>query len=452
MNIPTVRSRQAGVQTHTPSSRSAGRAWLVTILLFVFMLINFADKAVLGLAAKPIMTDLGLSPSEYGLISSGFYFLFSLSAIIVGFVSNRVPTKWILLVLALVWALSMLPILWTAGFGVLLASRVVLGAAEGPANPMAMHAAHKWFPNEKRALPSALLNVGAGVGVTLAAPLLTMVIINYGWRWAFFSLFAIGMVWVLLWLLLGKEGNVALAAATQTSETAGEEADDSPELEEPTVPYRRILLSGTWLGGFLAGFAAYWALSLLVSWVPAYLQTALGYSATTTGTLVILPWAASATFMLAQGVVTDWLMHRGVSSRMARGVLGGIAVLIAGAAMLLFPQSSGALQIALLTVAFSIGGVMFAIGVTVNAEICPARQRGAVLAITVGLVTTAGLLGPYLTGLIVESTGTPAAGYALAFTIIGVLLLVGGLLAVIFVRPERTARRLGVLPAEPRHV
>jgi MFS family permease len=442
MNLPSVRASTLKPPAHAPATPSTGRAWLVTILLLAFMLINFADKAVLGLAAKPIMEDLGLSPAQYGLLSSGFYFLFSISAIVVGFVSNRVPTKWVLLVLAVIWALTQAPMIGTVGFGVLLASRVVLGAAEGPANPVAMHAAHKWFPNEKRALPSALLNAGAGIGVTLAAPLLTAVIISYGWHWAFFSLFAVGMVWVVLWAVLGKEGNVASTASIHAPEA------QHVEVDEPKVPYRRILLSGTWLGGFLAGFAAYWALALLVAWVPPYLETALHYSAITTGSLVILPWATSAVFMFAQGIVTDWLMRRGVSSRMARGVLGGVAVLIAGVAMVLFPLTSGGLQIALLTIAFSLGGIVFAIGLTVDAEICPTRQRGAVLSISVGLVTTAGLLAPYITGRIIEAAGSPAAGYTLAFTIAGVLLLVGGLIAAIFVRPERTARRLGLRPAE----
>ncbi|MFJ9176600.1 MFS transporter [Streptomyces sp. NPDC102360] len=409
----------------------------MTFLLLVFMLINFLDKAVLGLAAKPIMHELGLSPSEYGLLSSGFYFLFSLSAILVGFASDRVPTKWLLMAMALVWALTMLPVLAPVGFGVLLASRVVLGAAEGPANPVAMHAVHKWFPNEKRSLPTALLNVGPGIGVALASPLLAAVIAAFGWRWAFVSLFAVGVVWALLWAVLGKEGSVSDAESQHAGGTPDIEADES------RVPYRRILLSGTWLGGFVGSFAAYWALALLIAWVPPYLETVLGYSPATTGTLVVLPWIATAVFNLAQGVLTQWLMRRGVSSRMARGVLGAVAILVAGIAMLLFPHApAGGLQLALLTIAFSLGGVLFAIGVTVTSEITPSRQRGSVLSITVGIVTTAGLLAPYVTGLIIEAAPDPAAGYGLAFTAAGVLMLVGGLLAVIFVRPERDVRRL----------
>lgn len=413
--------------------RGNRRAWLVTFLLLVFMLINFLDKAVLGLAAKPIMHDLGLSPSEYGLLSSGFYFLFSISAVLVGFASDRVPTKWLLMAMAVVWALTMLPVLAPVGFGVLLASRIVLGAAEGPANPVAMHAVHKWFPNERRSLPTALLNVGPGIGVALASPLLVAVIAAFGWRWAFVSLFAVGVVWAVVWAVLGKEGNVAAA------ETPAADAVD-----EPRVPYRRILLSGTWLGGFVAAFAAYWALALLIAWVPPYLETVLHYSPHTTGTLVVLPWIASAVFNLAQGVLTQWLMRRGVSSRMARGVLGGVAILVSGIAMLLFPNvPGGPLQLALLTLAFSLGGILFAIGVTVTSEITPARQRGSVLSLTVGIVTTAGLLAPYVTGLIIEAAPGPAAGYGLAFGATGALMLVGGLLAIVFVRPERDALRLG---------
>ncbi|MEU6264970.1 MFS transporter [Saccharopolyspora shandongensis] len=408
----------------------------MTALLLVFMLINFADKAVLGLAAKPIIHEFGLSPSEYGLLQSGFYALYGVSAIAVGFLSNRVSTKWILAVMALVWAFTMLPVILPVGFAVLLVSRIVLGAAEGPANPMAMHAAHKWFPNEKRSLPSALLNVGGGIGAAVAAPVLTAVIITFGWRWAFFALFAIGIVWVLLWLMLGEEGTVAGAARDRQTSDGG--------IDEPRVPYRRILLSGTGLGAFVNAFVSYWGLALLISWVPPYFQIVLGYSASETGTLLVLPWVANALFVLGQGMVSEWLMRRGVSSRLARGVLGGVAVMIAGIAMVLFPLTAGGLQLVLMTVAFSLGAIAFAIGSTVNSEISPTRQRGAVLSIYTAAATTAGLIAPYVTGRLIEAAATPATGYTIGFTVAGALLLLGGLLAALIVRPERDARRLGV--------
>ncbi|ALG83229.1 hypothetical protein [Gordonia phthalatica] len=70
-------------------------------MLLLFMLINFGDKAILGLAAKPLIADLGLTAEQYGLLSSGFFALFSISAIVVGFVANRVRSKVLLCVIAL---------------------------------------------------------------------------------------------------------------------------------------------------------------------------------------------------------------------------------------------------------------------------------------------------------------------------------------------------------------
>jgi ACS family D-galactonate transporter-like MFS transporter len=56
-------------------------AWSMTALLFLFMVVNFADKVVVGLAAVPIMQELGLTPQQFGLLGSAFFLLFSLSAV-----------------------------------------------------------------------------------------------------------------------------------------------------------------------------------------------------------------------------------------------------------------------------------------------------------------------------------------------------------------------------------
>ncbi len=91
-------------------------AWKITFLLFLFMLVNFADKIVVGLAGVPIMTELKLEPDQFGLLGSSFFFLFSIAAIVVGFIVNTVATRWVLLVLAVIWALAQFPMLGTIGF------------------------------------------------------------------------------------------------------------------------------------------------------------------------------------------------------------------------------------------------------------------------------------------------------------------------------------------------
>jgi ACS family D-galactonate transporter-like MFS transporter len=176
--------RSSGI-TKTHQTGTAKGAWLVVALLFLFMLINFADKAVIGIAAVPIMQELQLSPRQFGLLGSSFYLLFAVSAIVTGFIVNRVQTRWALLTMGLVWALTQFPMLGAVGFVTLVACRVALGAGEGPAYPVALHSAYKWFPNELRTLPTAIIAQGAGIGIMVALPLLNWVIVHYSWHWAF---------------------------------------------------------------------------------------------------------------------------------------------------------------------------------------------------------------------------------------------------------------------------
>src|SRR6202011_3914929 len=102
-------------------------AWKITFLLFLFMLVNFADKIVVGLAGAPIMDELKLEPESFGHLGSSFFILFSISAIIVGFIVNRVATRWVLLVMAVVWSLAQVPMVGTVSFTMLLLCRVLLG-------------------------------------------------------------------------------------------------------------------------------------------------------------------------------------------------------------------------------------------------------------------------------------------------------------------------------------
>src|SRR4051794_33362407 len=96
--------------------------------------------------AVPIMEELKLSYEQFGLLGSSFFFLFAVSAVAVGFIANRVPSKWTLLAMAVVWSVVQFPMVGIVNLEILMACRIVLGAGEGPAAPIATHAIYKWFP------------------------------------------------------------------------------------------------------------------------------------------------------------------------------------------------------------------------------------------------------------------------------------------------------------------
>src|SRR5215470_4111487 len=199
----------------TPTPKGA---WTITFLLFLFMLVNFADKIVVGLAAVPIMTELKMEPKQFGLLGSSFFFLFSIAAIVVGFIVNRVAARWVLLVLAVIWALAQFPMVGTVGLTTLLICRIILGAGEGPAFSVAAHAIYKWFPDEKRTLPTAILSQGSAFGVIVAVPALNWLIVNYSWHYAFGALGIVGLLWAAAWLMLGKEGPLVEARTSSVPE------------------------------------------------------------------------------------------------------------------------------------------------------------------------------------------------------------------------------------------
>ncbi len=203
----------------TPKGTPKG-AWKITFLLFLFMLVNFADKIVVGLAGAPIMDELKLSPEQFGLLGSSFFFLFSISAIVVGFIVNRIDTRWVLLAMAVIWSVAQFPMVGTVSFTTLLICRVILGAGEGPAFSVAAHAIYKWFPDEKRTLPTAILSQGSAFGVILAVPALNWIIVNHSWHYAFGALGVVGLMWAAAWLVMGKEGPLVQSARDSRGRSA----------------------------------------------------------------------------------------------------------------------------------------------------------------------------------------------------------------------------------------
>jgi MFS family permease len=214
------------------------------------------------------MQELKLGPRQFGLLGSSFFLLFAVSSVATGFLVNRVQARWVLLAMGFIWALTQFPMIGSVGFATLVACRIALGAGEGPATPVALHSAYKWFPNELRTLPTAVIVQGGAIGVMVALPLLNSVILHWTWHWAFGSLGLVGLIWCALWLIFGREGSL-------DSESV-KAKDAAPS--RLRVGYAQLLLSPTILACWAAAFGANWALSLALSWQGAYL-TAVASSA-----------------------------------------------------------------------------------------------------------------------------------------------------------------------------
>ena len=416
----------------TPKETPKG-AWRITFLLFLFMVVNFADKIVVGLAGVPIMTDLKLEPEAFGLLGSSFFLLFSIAAIVVGFIVNRVDTRWVLLILALIWALAQFPMVGTVSFTTLLICRVILGAGEGPAAAVATHAIFKWFPNEKRTMPVAILSQGSAFGVILAVPALNWVIVNYSWHYAFGVLGVVGLMWVVL----GEEGPLVQSAAMAAS--------------EQRIPYFQLLTSRTFVGCVAATFGAYWALSLGLTWFTPFIVKGLGFPQQQAGFISILPWVFGATVVMLTGWISQVMLARGFSTRGARGVLGSVPLIVGGIILAMMPYvAPGGLMIALLVIGSGLCGSIYVVCAPMIGEFTPVSQRGAVIAIYGALYTLAGILAPWVMGSVIQRSANMLDGYMTGFTINAVIMVASGLLGLALLWPNTERARLTAAAPQPK--
>ncbi|MFI7316798.1 MFS transporter [Streptomyces venezuelae] len=199
-------------------------------------------------------------------------------------------------------------LLGAAGFGTLVATRVLLGAVEGPAATVAVHHLHGRFEQRERTRPTAVLMVGAAGGVALSAPLLTLVIDGWGWRWTFGAVGIAGLVWAACWCARGGDGPFGPAP--------GPASERGTEGGGQAVPYRGLLLSGTWLTAAFGAFAAYWLLSAGLTWAPDYLHEVSGLTTKQAAAVVTATAIGNAVVLLAHGLLARRSSRRGTAPRL----------------------------------------------------------------------------------------------------------------------------------------
>lgn len=417
-----------------PLGESRLTAWSLTSLLVSLYVINYADKAVLGIIAKPLREELGLSASQIGLVGSLFFLTFTIGGFFAGLLNKWMTLRWSLVILGLCWAAAMLPMIVVASLAVLLISRLFLGLAEGPSSALLHTAAYAWHPPARRALPGALLAGSASISKIAIAPLLTLITVSFGWRWALFALAAAGLVWAVVWLSTWRPGPYIASGKAKATDTVD---------AEPATPWVKIFLAPTFITGALLVMSVYALVSVVLTWLPSYFEDGLGYSQLQSGSMFAFPSIVGLALMLLSSVTSDRMITRGASPRVLRVVVPSVGVLFSGVLLFLLPSiSTPIVCVLILSVGYGFAAMVFPLLNAAVAEICPPRQTAGTLGVFLAIMAIGGLVAPYATGVIVDAAATPAEGYATAFQVLGLVASVCAVLALIFANPVRDRARL----------
>jgi ACS family hexuronate transporter-like MFS transporter len=231
--------------------RSPSWKWIVCGLLLLATMLNYMDRLTLNLSAARIMGEFGLDERQYGQLESAFAFAFAVGAIIFGWLADRWNVTLLYPLALLAWSGAGFATGLAGGFVGLLLCRSLLGLAEAGNWPCALRTTQHILPPSQRGLGNGILQSGAAIGAVLT-PLIIWGLVLEGspmkrpewvanlvgrlagagqpgghfagtlpsalapiyhpgaWRYPFLVIGAIGVTWVLLWLLLVRRSDLAM--------------------------------------------------------------------------------------------------------------------------------------------------------------------------------------------------------------------------------------------------
>ena len=395
----------------------AGR-FIIVSMMFLFMVINLADRAVFGISIPLIQEEFRLSPQQSGLIGGLFFLLFPFTAIAVGYLADRYGSRWILLLLALGWLLAQLIGANAQSEVGLMASRIMLGAFEGPAYAMALLEAYRAVGQGRRSVTTAVIALGSAIGLMVALPPLGWFISHSGWRAGYYLLATLCLAWSVVWVL---------CMPTHTPKGTGSK---TRQIRSATL--LGYLLNPIVLGLMVAGLGANGVIALTSVWIAPFAHKVSGLDLTQASVVAGLPWGLGALIALIAGHLSDRLTGKTTLIARQKGILAAAVVVIGGGLLACIPLAADTMtQLFILVVAVSLPGTCIVLGSSLIGDIVLEEYRGRVLGIVSAIVTIASLLSPVLVGRAVGAGD--AIGFVEGFGWAGLFCMGCGAVGAVFV-------------------
>ncbi|MGV9803704.1 MFS transporter [Mycobacterium sp. NPDC003449] len=405
----------------------ASRArWLIAVLLFVTVVINYMDRANLSIAMPAIADEMDLSKAQQGLLLSAFGWTYAALQIPGGWLVDRIRPRVLYPLCLALWSLATVFMGVIGGFVALIALRLLVGIFEAPAYPINNRVATAWFPERERATVIGFYTSGQFIGLALLTPILSWLQSVLSWHWVFIVTGAIGLVWAAVWYLCYRNPRESRANAAELEhiESGGglvDVVDEQPQRAAVTRADVATVLGRRKLWGiYLGQFCLTSTLWFFLTWFPTYLVEYRDMDYIKTGFLASLPFIAALIGVLFSGVLSDLLLRRGVSLGAARkgpiitGLLLTIAMLGAN-----FTDST-AMVVLFLSIAF-FGNGLASITWSLVSALAPQRLLG----LTGGMFNFIGNLSsiatPIIIGLLVtDESFAPGFVYMTVVTAIGI--------------------------------
>lgn len=203
--VPAAEPSSAAGASPASSALPKGGGWVLTVLCFVYVL-NFLDRQLLSILAKPIQDDLGVTDGQLGLISGLYFALFyCLISIPVGWLADRTNRVRVLAFACGLWSAATMACGLSANYTQLVLARMTVGVGEAGGVPPSYAIITDYFPPGRRATALSLFNLGPPIGQALGVAFGAAIAAAYSWRMAFLLLGGIGIAAALVVLFGVRE-------------------------------------------------------------------------------------------------------------------------------------------------------------------------------------------------------------------------------------------------------
>lgn len=417
----------------------------VLLMLFVVTAINYMDRANLAVAGSHIQGEFYLSATQLGLLFSMFTWFYAMSQIPVGYLLDRLGSRWLYGSAIVLWSLFTLLMglashhfftTATASFIMLLVCRALIGVAEAPSFPSNTKIIATWFPDHERARATATYSSAQYIGLALLTPLLSFIVSEWGWEMSFYLSGLVGIVFGIYWLIVYRDpqhSHKVNPAELDLIRRGGgygsvNQQNSGSRVNWKSVKY--ILRQRTTWGLFIAQFAASSTLYFFLTWFIVYLEKGLHLSIDKAGMGAMFPYLMAMAGVLCGGTLSDFLLKRGRSRTFARKlpVMAGM-LLTCSIALVNYFQDSPVIAIGILSIAF-FANAFSNLGWVVCSDVIPRHLIGTVGGFLNIFGNLSGIVSPIIIGVILQRTHNfqYAMWYIAAVALMGFLaylLLVG---------------------------
>ena len=292
----------------------------ILAVLIVLSFVNYVLRNNFSVVIPSIREEFGFSGEEIGWILGSFNISYTLCQIPGGVFGEVFGPRRALAVIAVTWGLltfltGFAPALMAASASgamiSLVAVRFLMGAANAPIFPTTTGVIARWFPAGGWALPSAMTSMGLTLGQAAIGPIVTLLIIRYGWRESFYLLAPLGFLAGAWWYWYGRNRPAEHPAITKDEiELIDRDRDPAFTVASESGSWREVLGRRDVLLLAASYFCMNVVFYMFAQWLFTYLVEERGFTLLESGFLYVLPFATGAALSVAGGFTCDVLCRR----------------------------------------------------------------------------------------------------------------------------------------------